>query len=466
VRLDSAFGRIGVLAALAGTLTMASAASVFATGAGTSASSRASGDPSRTAVATPFDVVVSHRPFVTPPTTAQCEASYGIPCYSPKQIETAYEMSSLYAKGDTGTGSTIVIVDSYGSPTIAADLATFDKGFGLAAPPSLKIITPAGKPPAYNGSSAMDSWATETSLDVEYSHAMAPGANILLVETPVNETVGTVGFSDIVKAENYVVKNDLGDVISQSFGAPEETFPSAASIESLRSAYKAAAKADVTVLAAAGDAGASGVENAAGTEYFTKRVIMWPASDPLVTAVGGTQLHLNAAGDRTAPDNVWNDTARLGEPAAGGGGVSSVFGRPSYQSSVSSVVGSWRGIPDVALSAAVYGAVLVYMSMPGTAPGYYPIGGTSEACPLFAGIVAIADQVAGHKLGQINPTLYALGSSGTGITDITKGNNTVTFTQSGKSYKVTGYTAVTGYDLASGLGTVDGAELVPELAAG
>jgi subtilase family serine protease len=106
------------------------------------------------------------------------------------------------------------------------------------------------------------------------------------------------------------------------------------------------------------------------------------------------------------------------------------------------------------------------MSMPGTGAGYYLIGGTSEACPLFAGIVAVADQVAGHKLGQINPTLYSLGSSGAGITDITKGNNTVKFFQSGKNHTVKGYTAVTGYDLASGLGTVDGADLVPALAAG
>jgi subtilase family serine protease len=446
---------------------MASAASVIAMNGGASSSSGARVDPSRVAVATPLDVVASLRPFGKPPTTAQCKADDGIACYSPNQLETAYGMNSLYTKGDTGKGYTIVIVDSYGSPTIAADLASFDKGFGLAAPPSLTIITPEGKPPAYKSSNAaMVGWATETSLDVEYSHAMAPGADILLVETPVNETVGTVGFGDIVKAENYVIKNNLGDVISQSFGAPEETFPSAKSIESLRSAYKAAAKAGVTVLAAAGDAGASGIENASGTEYYTKRVVDWPASDPLVTAVGGTQLHLNAAGDRTAPDNVWNDTALVGGPAAGGGGVSSVFARPSYQSSVSSVVGSWRGIPDVALSAAVNGAALVYMSMPGTGAGYYLIGGTSEACPLFAGIVAVADQVAGHKLGQINPTLYSLGSSGAGITDITKGNNTVKFFQSGKNHTVKGYTAVTGYDLASGLGTVDGADLVPALAAG
>ena len=311
----------------------------------------------------------------------------------------------------------------------------------------------------------MVAWAQETSLDVEYAHAMAPGANLLLVETPSDETVGRAGFPDIVKAEKYVIQNHLGDVISQSFGAPEQTFPSAASIERLRGAYKMAAQDGVTVLAATGDQGASGVMNAAETEFFTSRVVDWPASDPLVTAVGGTQLHLNASGKRTAPDNVWNDTARLGSPAAGGGGVSTVFARPAFQSSVASVVGSGRGLPDVALSAAVNGAALVYTSFSGFA-GYSLIGGTSEATPLFAGIVAIADQAAGHDLGDLNTALYGLAAGSPGLPDITKGNNTVSFEQGGQSDKVKGFTAKAGYDVASGLGSVDGADLVAELAAG
>jgi subtilase family serine protease len=380
--------------------------------------------------------------------------TYGVPCYGPPQLQAAYDMTSLYKAGDEGKGETIVLVDAYGSPTIKSDLAAFDAGFKLPAPPSFKIIQPAGTVTGSNSS-----WAGETTLDVEYSHAIAPEANILLVETPVNETIGTAGFPQIVQAEEYVLKHHLGDVISQSFGAAEQTFPSATSIMNLRGAYTLAAKDNVTVLASSGDAGVSSPSNIAGTTYFTKRVVNWPASDPLVTAVGGTQLHLTQAGKRTAPDNVWNDTALLDEPAAASGGVSSVFARPSYQSSVSSVVGSWRGVPDVALSAAVDGAAIIYEG------GYQIVGGTSEASPLFAGIVAIADQVAGHDLGDLNPALYTLGSGAAGLPDITKGNNTVSFTQGGKSYTVTGYTAVAGYDLASGLGTVDGAELVAELAA-
>ena len=124
-----------------------------------------------------------------------------------------------------------MLVDSFGSPTIKSDLSTFDQAYGLPAPPSFKIIQPAGKVPPFNpNNSGQVNWGVETSLDVEYSHAMAPGANILLVETPVNETEGVQGFPQMMNAESYVINHHLGDVISQSFAATEETFPSPQSI--------------------------------------------------------------------------------------------------------------------------------------------------------------------------------------------------------------------------------------------
>jgi subtilase family serine protease len=192
--------------------------------------------------------------------------------------------------------------------------------------------------------------------------------------------------------------------------------------------------------------------------------------------VGGTQLQLNGAGDRLAPDGVWNDTYNVptnnyifGDPGpnplAGGGGKSIIFSRPSYQDGVASVVGEHRGVPDIAMSAACDGAVDVYQSFPGQV-GWFPTCGTSEATPLFAGIVALADQVAGHPLGLINPALYQLSAVGApGIVDITSGNNTVSFTQGGVLHTVKGFAAGPGYDLASGVGTVDAAAFVPELAA-
>jgi len=414
-----------------------------------------------------------------PPTEAQCVAAFTVPCYDPPQIQTAYNEQPLFSRGVTGRGETIVIVDSFGSPTIQSDLATFDAQFGLPAPPSFKIIQPAGPVPPWDpNNSTMTGWAGETTLDVEWSHTIAPGARILLVETPVAETEGVAGFPQIVEAENYVINHHLGQVISQSLDATEQTFPSAASIQRLRSAYVNALAHHVTVLAASGDTGASNYSNVAGTLLYTHPVVGWPASDPLVTGVGGTQLSLNASGQRTAPDQVWNDTYNTSlqevfygdagpNPLATGGGKSAVFARPWYQNGVANVVGGRRGVPDIAMSGACSGLVDTYQSFPatGSPAGWYVDCGTSEATPMFAGIVALTDQVAGHSVGFINPALYALSAEhAPGLVDVTKGNNTVSFTQSGTLYTVKGYSAGPGYDLASGVGTVNAALFVPELA--
>ncbi|MBV9793093.1 MAG: S53 family peptidase [Actinobacteria bacterium] len=420
-----------------------------------------------------------HAKHVTsqPPTTAVCEASFSIACYEPSQIQAAYNLDPLYQRGVTGRGQTIAIVDSFGSPTIKADLATFDKTFSLPAPPSFNVIQPAGKVPPYDPNNAdMVGWAGETTLDVEYAHTIAPGANILLVETPVSETEGTVGFPQIVTAENYVIDHHLANVISQSFSATEQTFGHYKTLAPLRAAFENAAAHHVTVTSATGDSGAANTEND-GSTYYLYPTSEWPPTDPLVTAVGGTQLHLNAAGQRTSPDTVWNDTYSVAtnqfifgdngpNPLAGGGGKSIFFARPSYQDGVKNVTGATRGVPDISMSGACNGAVDVYQSFGGQPAGWYPTCGTSEATPLFSAVVTLADQVAGHGLGVVNPALYALSAAhAPGIVDVTSGNNTVSFTQNGKLYTVKGYRAGKGYDLASGVGTVNGAYFVPELAA-
>jgi subtilase family serine protease len=414
--------------------------------------------------------------YAQPPTTADCEAAFDVACYEPGQVETAYGLPALFAQGVTGKGQTIIIVDSFGSPTIASDLATFDKTFGLPAPPSLQVLQPAGKVPPYDpNNSDMVGWAGETTLDVEYAHAMAPSANIVLLETPVSETEGTTGFPQIVKAEEYAIDHHLGGVISQSFGATEQTFPSKGSLLALRGAYIDALLHHVTVLAASGDSGAADVE-LDGETFYTHPVTDWPPSDPLVTGVGGTQLHLNANGNRTSPDTVWNDTYSVAtnqfifgdngpNPLAGGGGLSVIFNRPFYQDLVRRVVGNSRGVPDISMSGACNGAVDVYQSFGGEPAGWYPTCGTSEATPLFAGVVSLADQVAGHPLGLINPALYALSAvHAPGIVDVTSGNNTVTFTQDGQTDTINGFQALPGYDLASGVGTVFAPDFVRELA--
>ncbi|MBV9093536.1 MAG: S53 family peptidase [Streptosporangiaceae bacterium] len=410
-----------------------------------------------------------------PPTTADCEKAYKVACYEPPQIRQAYDLPALYAKGVTGRGATIVIVDSFGSPTIRNDLGVFDQTFGLPAPPTFGIIQPAGKVPAYNPhNSTMVGWAGETTLDVEWAHTIAPGASILLVETPVSETEGVHGFPQIVAAEQYVLKAHLGDVISQSFSATEETFPAKAAVLALRGAYLQAAKDKVTVLAASGDSGAADVM-LNGKTYYLFPVTSWPDSDPLVTGVGGTQLHFTAKGIPAAP-TVWNDTYSTAtnefaegnagpNPLASGGGLSIFFPRPAYQNGVQSVVGGRRGVPDISMSAACNGSVDTYSTFAGAPAGWSPSCGTSEATPLFAGIVALADQVAGHPLGLINPALYQMSAAhDPGIVDVTSGNNTVSFSQGGRERTVTGFAARPGYDLASGVGTVDARYFVPDLA--
>jgi subtilase family serine protease len=410
-----------------------------------------------------------------PPSTAFCEQHYQIACYRPAQIQQAYHLPRLYRQGITGRGQTIIIVDSFGSPTVRRDLSRFDRAAGLPAPPSLKIIQPAGNVPPYQPSSDREGWAGETDLDVEYAHAIAPGASILLVETPTSEDEGTTGFPQIVAAETYVINHHLGGVISQSFSATEQTFPSRASLRSLRGAYIDAARQGVTVLAASGDTGAADVRYNEVT-YYLHPVTSWPDSDPLVTGVGGTQLHLNAAGDNVAPPTVWNDTFNAAtneftdgnsgpNPLAGGGGRSVVFPRPRFQNGVRGVVGNHRGVPDISMSGACNGAVDMYQSFGGQPAGWYPTCGTSEATPEFAGIVALADQVAGHPLGVINGYLYRLAARhAPGIVDVVSGNNTVSFRQGGRMRTVRGFAARPGYDLASGVGTVNAPAFVRELA--
>jgi subtilase family serine protease len=397
-----------------------------------------------------------------PLSTAKCLATIKLRCYSPLQYQVAYDLAPLYRAGITGKGQTIMIVDSFGSPTIKQDLAYFDRQWGLPNP-TLNVYRPVTLPAFDKSSATMDGWAEETTLDVEYAHAIAPAATIDLVETPVAETEGVTGFPQMMAAEKWMIDHYRVDVISQSFGATEDTFPGFgtgkyASIGSLRYAFKDAAQHHVTVLAAAGDTGATN-DKPDGATLYAFRAVAWPSSDPLVTSVGGTQLLLAQDGNKIQPDQVWND-----DYGASGGGLSTVFPRPVFQNGVADVVGSHRGTPDISMSAAVTGGAWIYQSFEPGGAGWEILGGTSEATPIFAGVVALASQKAGHPLGRIDNALYALGAQsrikgdplGTGILDVTTGNNTFG--------DVTGYTAQPGYDLASGWGTVDAARFVPALA--
>ena len=317
--------------------------------------------------------------FPAPLTIAQCQAELKINCYTPVQYRVAYDLNPLYSgqatgRPITGAGKTIVIVDSFGSPTIQSDLKTFDAEFGFPNP-DLQIEQFGTIPPFDPTNSTMVGWAVETTLDVEYAHSIAPGAKIVLAETPVAETEGVAGFPEMMNAEQSLINSGVGDVISQSFGATENTFPgfssgNYSSLLDLRYAFQDAAAHGVTVLAGSGDEGATNDESDLMTLY-PYRVNSWPSSDPLVTSVGGTQLNLDQAGNKLTPDVVWNDGH-----GASGGGTSAVFSRPLYQIGVTKEVGKSRGTPDISMSAAVNGGCWVYWSFAGPAP---PAGPSSAA---------------------------------------------------------------------------------------
>jgi subtilase family serine protease len=440
-----------------------------------------------------------------PPTQAQC-ASVGRRCFSPQAIRAAYNVGPLYAAGHDGRGQTIAIVDSYGSDTIAHDLHVFNSAFGLpsmcgeesvtCAPgmPTFSVLhlqgSPATKAPPPNsknpGQEAKSGWALEVSLDVETAHAMAPGANIILVATPTAETLGVQGFPQMMAAEQYVIDNHLANVISQSFASAEDAFGSAMSLENLRFAFKSAAQHGVTVLGSSGDGGTANNSKAPvgpGGSLIPFPTVQWPASDPLVTGVGGTYLCTNPNNtsarvadsvDPPAKCKAFPGVAEIGWTFSGGG-FSHVFSKPAYQNTLpagSTPIGAMRGVPDIGLQASAGTGALVYVSLPpdgqsglicGSAPcstGWYDIGGTSLSCPQWAGLVAIADQINGGGLGLINPALYAIGANparyAADFYDVTTGNNTA-------DPSVPGYPATTGWDPITGLGTPNAANLLPDL---
>jgi subtilase family serine protease len=393
---------------------------------------------------------------------AQCEAVFGIDCYVPDQVEAAYNLPALYGRGVTGKGQTIVIVDAFGSPTIADDLLQFDQYLGLGTP-SLRIVQVGHVPAFDSGNADMIGWAAETTLDVEYAHAGAPDAKIVLVEVAQDD------IQHLALGVRYAVQHRLGDVISLSWGETEQALGRKL-VSSDSSIFSQAASSHITIVASSGDSGASGQED--NGDYYRHPVASWPATSPFVTAVGGTRLNLNASGARNGLDAAWNDTYSTAvsdfffgndgpNPLATGGGKSAYYGRPGYQNGVRSVTGNQRGIPDISMSASCSVAVNVFETYSGGNGGWTASCGTSESAPMFAAIIALADQAAGHPLGLINPALYALAAShAPGIVPVASGNNTVSF--SGGT--VHGYSVRHGYNLVTGLGTVNGQYLVPELA--
>jgi subtilase family serine protease len=390
-------------------------------------------------------------------------------CYDPYQIRHAYNIDTLISAGLDGRGKTIVIVDAYQSPNIVQQLSFFSSFYGLpslnglggAPDPSLGTfsqVAPDGLTPFVTGDPNMTGWAEEISLDVLWSHAIAPGANIVLVLAKSNNN------DDILSATKYAVDHHLGDVISQSFGG-NESCDDPTMLKQQHEVFADATRKNITLFASSGDEGATQV-SCDGSSLV--KAVSNPASDPLVTAVGGTELHaasyclaslgcdptVNPAPGTYEGEIVWNEP----DYGSSGGGFSVVYDKPWYQWEAIDR-GDGRGVPDVSYSAAVLHGVLTYLNIPGIPVGFYLFGGTSAGSPQWAAILAIADQRAGGALGFINTALYEIEESrrhdSSPFYDVTSGNNSFA--------GVTGFRAGPGWDAATGLGSPMADQIVRDL---
>jgi len=326
--------------------------------------------------------------------------------YTPAQVRQAYGLTALPAT-NTGAGQTIAIVDAYGSPTIQKDLNTFCSTFSLPAT-TISIVYPGGKPSGTNSG-----WALETALDVEWAHAVAPGAKILLVVSPSDYD------APLMQAVDYAARN--AGQVSMSWGGPEDP-----TLIPLDSHF---AVPGVTFLAASGDSGA-------GAE--------WPASVPTVVGVGGTTLTLDRTNNRLQ-ETGWSYS---------GGGQSAIEPIPAFQTLWQT--SRLRQTPDVSYNADPNTGFRVYDTTRYSGySGWFVVGGTSAGAPQWAGLIAIANSLRTTRLANANATLYKLGTPTafpTQLVDIISGNNG-------------SYTAGVGYDMVTGLGSPRANLLIPALVA-
>jgi subtilase family serine protease len=373
-------------------------------------------------------------------------------CYTPHQFRVAYGVESLIERGFTGKGQTVVDIVSFGSPTLQQDMDVFDHQFNLP-PIKLQVISPIGTKTFDPSNKDMAGWAGETTLDVQIIHAIAPDAGIVVLTSPVSETEGVIGLPEFLQLEQYAIDHHLGNIISQSWGASEATLKDAAGQQEVQKwdafFQKATLQQGITFFASSGDNGATDVTDLQSTKLSPTPTIGFPADDPWVTSVGGTRLVRQGT---TFQETAWDKSE---------GGFSAFFPTPSYQqtlpSSAQSQLKNRRGVPDVAGDADPLTGFVFY-----EAGEWNLAGGTSASAPLWAGLMAIANQMAGHPLSFINPALYKLATSShyaQDFRDITAGENSV----NERGVNVMGYPAVPGWDPITGWGSPNAEKLLPDL---
>ncbi len=345
--------------------------------------------------------------------------------YTPQQIKNAYGISAV--RGD-GSGQTIAIVDAYGNPTMEADLNTFSRQFNLPQTNAFQFrVINAGAAPNPNDKSA-NSWMVETCLDVEWVHAIAPKANIILVVAKSDAN------ADLDAAVDAAVNaNPKPEIISMSFGGPEPKSASAAAVSDRH--YNVPG---VLFVASSGD-------NGAGVSY--------PASSPYVISVGGTTLPLDANGNLTGPEVAWSGS---------GGGVSAVETVPSFQNRAQNT--GKRTVPDVSYDADSATGFAIYFTNPfrvskgsntGSISGWFRVGGTSAGAPQWAGLLALMNSQRSISSSAVQNGLYSLASAapGTYFRDITQGSDGAAPQDQARS----------GYDFVTGLGSPLAANLLSAL---
>ncbi len=362
-------------------------------------------------------------------------------CYSPQELRVAYGVQPLIAQGYRGEGQTVLIIALVEAPTFQEDINTFDQQFNL--PPVTPQIVSIGQAVSYNQNNAsLVEAAQEVELDVEVVHAFAPGAGIKLMM--ISSVGNSIDPTTLLQVERYSVDHHLGQIITQSLGFPESEFGGHQSFvqDYTNFTRQATTQQGITFFADTGDNGAQ------GTQFNQTATVIFPASDPWVTAVGGTSLARTGQG---YSESAWEGS---------GGGVSTLFAEPDYQrqylpSETQTLLMGHRGLPDVAADADPRTAMVCYILT-----SWVQCGGTSASTPFWAAIIAIADQLAGHPLGFINPGLYKLGVARQGdFRDITSGSNGV---QTGR-VSINGFQATAGWDAVTGWGVPQAYQFIGDL---
>jgi subtilase family serine protease len=382
-----------------------------------------------------------------PPRPLNCGTpDFLIQCYTPQAYEVAYGVAPLLRRGIDGRGETMVMPELAETPShrgltytdIRQDLAAFDSKFGLPAAKLRVVNTIArSKTPYLAG--------TEEIEDTEMVHAIAPGASLDVVLVPQDAESSSANFAAaITKAIQASVALHAAVISISASGGEYLLTP--AEVAAMNAALQQARDQRVTVVAGSGDTGAI-------SDNGPPRQVSLPASDPLVLAAGGTILDANWATGAYLGEMAWNEGTE-----ASGGGYSRLFPRPAYQDGVARI-GVTRGVPDVAANADSATAMALDIS----GGGLLPASGTSAAAPLWAGVIALADQEAGQHLGFVNPAIYAIARSPAyhqAFHDVVTGDNSVLW----PTGVFTGYTAGPGWDPVTGWGSPNAQYLVPLLA--